>query len=628
MAERARLFGQGLRAVGMKPQPRPNEYKDFNDLEGAFVLTMWENTCADWLMTAHGAFSQSMVVSTVYATLGTEAVIDAVNETGSPALICNRVNVGQVAKLASRMPTLKTVIYTDDYTTAKDRETKPSAPGLKVYSVEELIEVGRGNECGFTAPDKDSMAVIMYTSGTTGKPKGVLLKHKALLGMITGVIEGFGAQLNPGNDVYPCYLPLAHIFELSAENSHLAVGSALGYCDPRTLTQSGAEPHGALEEFKPTFMAAVPKIWDIIKKAAEAKAKAGKPIQNYIFQLAVRSKIWAQNHGLDTPVFNTLVFKKIKKVTGGRLKVAISGGGPLDKAVQQWVTAAICPLQQGYGLTETCGGGTVMFNGDLRCGVAGPPLPSVEIKLVDGVTEDGSGPLLDNNGVPYKTTDTVNVKGEPCLGRGEILIGGNVVSSGYYKLPDKTKEVYLPGGWFATGDIGEWTTDGCIKIVDRKKNLVKLKGGEYVALEYLELKFNNSDFVDAIAGGIMVYAGGDVDRPVAYMMAAKAAIMNAAKELGVVGEYEALIQHPKIRKAVLTDLNTKGKEGGLGDLEKLFNVTLLNGGMGQGPDAWTPQNGGLTATNKLNRKTAEKLIGAAKFEKGKMDARQDWMKQV
>ncbi|KAJ1473252.1 AMP-binding enzyme-domain-containing protein [Baffinella frigidus] len=130
------------------------------------------------------------------------------------------------------------------------------------------------------------MAVIMYTLGTTGKPKGVLLKHRSIVGMVAGVIESFKKTLSPGFDVYPCYLPLAHIFELSAENSHLANGSALGYCDPRTLTASGAEPCGALEEFKPTFMAAVPKIWDIIKKAAEAKAKAGKPIQNYIFQLA------------------------------------------------------------------------------------------------------------------------------------------------------------------------------------------------------------------------------------------------------------------------------------------------------------------------------------------------------
>ncbi|KAJ1473251.1 hypothetical protein T484DRAFT_1637255, partial [Baffinella frigidus] len=119
---------------------------DFNTLKGEFVLTMWENTCADWLMAAHGAFSQSIffyrpptapppqVVSTVYATLGTDAVVDAVNETSSSTLVCNRMNVAQAGKMASRMPSLKYIIYTDDYTTAKDRATKPSAPGLKVIS--------------------------------------------------------------------------------------------------------------------------------------------------------------------------------------------------------------------------------------------------------------------------------------------------------------------------------------------------------------------------------------------------------------------------------------------------------------------------------------------------------------
>eukprot|EP00286_Rhodomonas_abbreviata_P024796 CAMPEP_0181301956 /NCGR_PEP_ID=MMETSP1101-20121128/7706_1 /TAXON_ID=46948 /ORGANISM="Rhodomonas abbreviata, Strain Caron Lab Isolate" /LENGTH=751 /DNA_ID=CAMNT_0023407307 /DNA_START=32 /DNA_END=2287 /DNA_ORIENTATION=+ len=626
--DRLKDFGAGLRALGMTPQPDPTTYSNFDDIKGEFCLTIYENTCADWLLTAHACFSQSLVVSTVYATLGIDAVKDAVNEGNAIALLCNRVNVSKVGEMKAQMPSLKYVIYTDDGVYPEHKTSRPTANGLTVFSVQEVCDKGCEKPVPPSPPKPQSMAVIMYTSGSTGKPKGVLITHKALLGMCSGVVRHFDKAVVAGQELYSAFLPLAHIFELAAENSMLAIGAAIGYCDPRTLTISGAEPRGALEEFKPTFIAAVPKIWDIIKKGAEEKARAGSPLAAFLFQYAVASKIAAMQRGTDTPLFNALVFSKIKKVTGGRVKVAISGGGPLDKEVQQFISATICPILQGYGLTETCGGGTCQYPGDVRTGVVGPPLHSTEIKLVDAVTEDGTGPIMDNAGVPYKTTDTLNVNGEPCKGRGEILIGGHVVTTAYYRRPKETSEAYVQGGFFATGDIGEWTPDGCIKIVDRKKNLVKLKGGEYVALENMEMKFNNSSFVDAMAGGIMVYAGGDVDRPSAFVQCSVKAITKWAEGEGVTGSFEELLANPKARKAVLDDLNKHGKNGGLGDLEKLCNVTLLDGKMGEGKDAWTPANGGLTATNKIQRKNAEKLLGKEVIEKGKVDARTDWMKKL
>jgi len=613
----------------MTPQP---DIKDFNKATGKNIFIIYENTCADWMTAAQGCFSQSIVVSTCYATLGIDAVRDAVVEGNVAALLCNRKSVPAIGKMIKEMPTLKVIIYTDDMCKPEERTSKPAAiPGVSIMHIDEVVELGVKNETAFpcTKPNPDSMAVIMYTSGSTGKPKGVLIRHSSMLAMVAGVVEAFGSLLNPGKEVYAAFLPLAHIFELCSEHSQLAIGCALGFCDPRTLTQSGAEPRGALEEFRPTIMAAVPKIWDIIKKGAEAKAKAAGPSKWFLFQWALQSKINAMKRGMDTPLFNALVFSKIKKVTGGRLKLGVSGGGPCDRDVQEFVSAAIVPLLQGYGLTETCGGGTVQIPGDTAVLTVGMPLGSVEIKLIDATTEDDTGPLCDSDGRPYKVTDRVNVKGEPCKGRGEVLIGGPVVTDGYYKMPDKTREAYIGGGFFATGDVGEWTPDGNLKIIDRKKNLVKLKGGEYVALEFMENKYGNSEFVDAIAGGIMVYAGGDVDRSVAFMQCNKAALMAWAKSAGINDvPFEQLINDPRARKAVLDDLNAVGKKAKLCDLEKLLNVTLLNGAMGDGPDAWTPVNGGLTATNKLNRKTAEKLIGPKKMEEGKPDARTTWIKKL
>uniref|UniRef100_A0A7S1EAA8 AMP-dependent synthetase/ligase domain-containing protein n=1 Tax=Hemiselmis andersenii TaxID=464988 RepID=A0A7S1EAA8_HEMAN len=630
--ERMQCFGAGLRALGMTPQPDPAVVKNFDDATGNNIFIIYENTCADWMTAAQGCFSQSMVVSTCYATLGTQAVVDAVNEGSAMGILCNRMNVANLGKMASQMPSLKLIVYTDDMVKPEDRQLKPlcGLSSIKVMSMQEVCDLGKHNLSKYplTKPKPDSMAVIMYTSGSTGKPKGVMIRHKSMLAMTAGIVQHFSPVLQKGKEVYAAFLPAAHILELCSEHGQMAIGCALGFCDPRTLTISGAEPHGALQEFRPTLMAAVPKIWDIIKKGAEAKAKAAGASKWFLFQWALKSKIAAMKRGMDTPVFNKLVFSKIKQITGGRLKIAVSGGGACEKEVQEFVSAAIVPLVQGYGLTETCGGGTVQATNDLRTGVVGLPLGSLEIKLVDAMTEDGSGPLKDANGTPYRTTDSVNAKGEACKGRGEVYIGGGVVTDGYYKMPKQTKEAYVKGGYFATGDVGEWTPDGALKIVDRKKNLVKLKGGEYVALEFMEVKFGNSEFVDALAGGIMVYAGADVDRAVAFCQCSKVALTNWAAANGISGEYEALLQNPKCRKAVLEDLNAHGKKAGLGDLEKLLNVTLLNGGMGQGPQAWTPVNGGLTPTNKLDRKGAAKLLGDKVLQDGKVDARLDWMKNI
>lgn len=157
-------------------------------------------------------------------------------------------------------------------------------------------------------------------------------------------------------------------------------------------------------------------------------------------------------------------------------------------------------------MTETCAGISIQATDDYRGGIAGVIIPSVECKLVS--TPD----VGDKAGQPYLSTDRFDVNGEPVHGRGEIVVRGTNISSGYYMMKDKTKEVWEDDGWFHTGDIGQFMTDGSLRIVDRKKNLVKLKGGEYIALEKMEMTYGNCEFVDAVAGGICVYGDGDMVR--------------------------------------------------------------------------------------------------------------------
>jgi long-chain acyl-CoA synthetase len=240
-------------------------------------------------------------------------------------------------------------------------------------------------------------------------------------------------------------------------------------------------------------------------------------------------------------------------------------------------------------LTENCAGLAIQDKDDLRPAVVGAPIASVEVKLVS--TPD----VGDKAGKPYLSTDRVDVEGNPVFGRGEVVMRGNNLSCGYYLEPEKTKEEFGADGWFHTGDIGQFMSDGSIRIVDRKKNLVKLKGGEYVALERMEMTYGNSSFVDAVAGGICCYGDGDMDRPVAIMQLNVLVAGKWAKERGMSDDPADLVQNPDLYKAVMEDLLKEHAKSDLSHLEKLVAVAFVT-------DHWTPDNGCLTAANKLQRR--------------------------
>ena len=579
------------------------------------------------MIAAQGAFSQSVIVTTIYATLGMDAVIDAVIDGQISAIVCNMKNVANIVSRVGEMPSLKTIIYTSDVIAPGEVVELPNAPsGVKIVSFEDFV--ASGNTAAFppTPPTSDTMAVLMYTSGSTGKPKGVVITHGQIMSSIASGEECLAIE--PAS-VYLGYLPLAHIMELMAEFVCVAAGAEICYADPKTLTVKGAYPIGALEQYSPTHMVGVPKIWDVIKKGIEAKVAASSPIAKFLVQTAFEWRTFALSHGFDTPLFKALVFKKFSKVVGGKLQIALSGGGPLNSEVQVFVRTCFgCPCVQGYvsvsssflldsqiniasnivrfdvqGLTETNAGLTIQSLDDLRAGIAGKPIPSVEVKL-QSVSE-----INDKGGAAYLSTDTRDVNGNKVFGRGEILVKGPSVSLGYYRMPEKTKEVFDEDGWFHTGDIGQFMDDGSIRIVDRVKNLVKLKGGEYVAIENMEMTYGNSAFVDAVAGGICCYGDGDMDRPVALMQLNQVVAMQWAKDNGVDGDFEAVKNSKELQVAVLADMKKEGAKGGLSNLEKLVAIAFLT-------EHWTPENGCLTAANKLQRRAVVDMF-SKEFEETK-----------
>jgi long-chain acyl-CoA synthetase len=344
VGEKAHKFGAALRANGCVPSATTT---DLEKVTQPCRIAIFENTCPEWMMSALGAFSQSVGVATVYATLGIDSVVEAINDNSIPVIVCNITNVKYLVDKAKSMKSLKVIVYTNDLVGKDTKIDVPAPPrGLKIFSFDEFVESGDTDKYPASSPAPESTAVIMYTSGSTGKPKGVVIKHSSVIAGAASAEHLLGLV---SSDKYLAYLPLAHIMELMVEFVVLANGCSLNFADPKSLTATGSYPIGALEEYGPSHMVAVPKIWDTIKKGLLAKVSLSSPVAQVLVHTALEWRTFAVKYGLDTPLFNALVFKKFKKAVGGNLTWALSGGGPLNGEVQEFIRVAFAvPLIQGY----------------------------------------------------------------------------------------------------------------------------------------------------------------------------------------------------------------------------------------------------------------------------------------
>ncbi|KAJ9448984.1 Long-chain-fatty-acid--CoA ligase 2 [Diplonema papillatum] len=583
----AHEFGSGLKELGLRPVHLKAD-ETFNSITGPHSILLYEETCAEWLIAAQGAISQSVVVATWYATLGATSIVAAVNEGKTTTIVCNQKSVGPLLELKDKMPSLKNVIYTTYGKLPGDVSQPPRHADVNVYLFSEVVEMGAKAGHGPDPPTADDVAILMYTSGSSGKPKGVTMRHKHLLSVIRSIDDRI--RFVDGDGICG-YLPMAHVLELMLEFWIFGHGGTIGFGDPKSLTAGPGKckPHGALQEFAPTILAGVPKVWEMVKAGAEAKVRAGGASKEYLFNVAMEWKKTAMPHYRWTPVFDALVFAKLKAIVGGKLRLAVSGGGAIAEDVQSWVRTALgCPLIQGYGLTETCAGLTIQSPDEWRTGVVGHPIDSVEV-LVHSEPD-----VTDARRKPYLATDKEHLC-SPCLGRGEIWVRGTNVTDGYYAMPKETAEAFDSKGWFHTGDIGVILPDGTIKVVDRKKNIVKLKGGEYVALETMNQAFSTSPLVDKEKGGVCSYGDSTLDKPVALVQVHVENMIALAKSLGITStDPEVLVRDPTVRAEVTKHLNEVGRRANppLTSLETLAGVALLL-------KPWTPADGTLTASLKL-----------------------------
>jgi long-chain acyl-CoA synthetase len=518
---------------------------------------------AHWLAMSHAASSQSIPIVTAYDSLGEQGLWHSLVQTGSKAIFLDPNLLPTFTKALDEAKSIQCVIYntSPEPKQADVDKLKSSYPNLKVISFDELIKLGEENPVEPVPPSPDDLACIMYTSGSTGDPKGVTIKHKAVVAAMAGVQTIVAPYIGP-SDALLTYLPQSHIFEFMFENVCLFWGGTMGYGNPKTLSDTSMRNcKGDIREFKPTVLIGVPAVWESVKKGIVNRVNSGSIIVRNMFWGAMAAKSFLMSTGIPgTSILDAVVFKKLKDATGGRLRICMNGGGPISKDTLHFISMAVAPMISGYGLTETSAMGALQEPTAWDPDTLGDIPGSIEVKLVDF---PDAGYFSTNN--PQQ---------------GEIWIRGDPVTEGYWDNEKETKDAITGDGWFMTGDIGEFNSRGHLKIIDRKKNLVKTLNGEYIALEKLESIYRASPLV----ANICVYAALDKAKPVAIIVPVEPALQKLASSNGIKGEsVEELIHDEKLNGLVLKELQKAGREGGLAGIEIVDGVVLAE-------EEWNPQN--------------------------------------
>ncbi|WP_425839267.1 AMP-dependent synthetase/ligase [Streptomyces fractus] len=547
-AERVRALAAGLMSLGTKPAER---------------VAIASSTRIEWILADLANMCAGLATTTVYPTTNSDETAFILADSGSRVLFAEDcTQLGKVLAEQERLPDLRTVVVFDE------PEEEAASDRLIVLTLAELEE--RGKEYLADQPDAvekrvaeldaDQLATLIYTSGTTGRPKGVRLVHdcwsyQAAAPVITGMLRP--------DDIQYLWLPLSHVFGKTLICGQIATGHVMAV-DGRV--DRIAEN---LATIRPTVLAAVPRIFEKLHNSIVAGARSQGARKERVFRWAAQiARSYARSRQAGArggsvalilraqhALADRLVYRSVRAVFGGRLRVAVSGSAALAPDIGYFFIGAGVPIVEGYGLTETAAGSTVNRDHAIRIGTVGTPYPGTETRIA----EDG-----------------------------EVLLRGPSVMRGYHQLPDQTAEVLEPDGWFHTGDIGALDADGYLRITDRKKDLLKTSGGKYIAPSEIEGRLKAlCPFVSTA-----VVIGDQRNYCTALIALDASALMPWAVERGIAGEYAAVVAAPETRNLVDSHIVTLNE--GLQRWQTIKKFTLL-------PRDLDVEHGELTPSLKVKR---------------------------
>ncbi len=543
VGEAVRELATGLLALGRKKED---------------AIAVLSASRAEWVQADFAIFSAGCRTIPIYPSYPPDLIQYIVNDAGVKTLFVeDPAQLAKVLEVQGKMDGLEQVVVIQGY---------QGEPSGQIMTWEGLRRLGRDNldrlksdlagRVAEVAPA--DVATIVYTSGTTGPPKGVVQTHGNHLATLESAAKMAGIE---DGDTHLLFLPLAHSF--ARLESFIGVH--------RGLTTAFAENidklRDNLPEVKPHFICSVPRVFEKVYAGVIAKAEAGSPLKKKIFHWAVgvgREVSKLQQARKPVPaglafkhrIAHKLVFSKLHEALGGRLRFAVSGGAPLSKEIAEFFHAAGILILEGYGLTETCPSLTFNRLDNFRFGSVGQAQPGIEIKIAPD---------------------------------GEILGRGGNIAKGYFKKPEATAEVFLPDGWFATGDIGRVDGDGFLYITDRKKDLIVTAGGMNIAPQNIENLLKGDPFISQA----MVH-GDKRPYPVALITLNPEELGKFAREQGILNTDPAVLaKHPRVVERVSRIVEERNGE--LQSYAKVKKFAIL-------PSDFTVENGLLTPTLKVKRK--------------------------
>ncbi len=542
MGERINQVALGLMALGV--------------VSGDRVCLMSEN-CPEWVMADLGIITAGAINVPIYQTNVGSQISYIVNDCDANIIFADcKKTLDQILAVRHKMPQLKKVIVCYGWNGEGDEQ---------IISFEQLLSLGNNNSCSKKELDQlgaslspDDIMSIVYTSGTTGNPKGVMLSHRNFMSNVEDCYQVMDIR---ESDTCLSFLPLSHVLERMAGYYLMLFGGVR-----IAFAESFQKVPNNLVEVKPELVVSVPRLYEKMFASVKKSITDGSWLKRKIFS-------WALSVGesyrcdskpssftrLQHKIANRLVYEKIRAKVGGNLRYFVSGGAPLAQEIGEFFYKLGVTIYEGYGLTETAPVLAVNFTKHLKFGTVGHPLPSVKIKI----SQDG-----------------------------EILAKGPNVAAGYYKNEQATGDSFKDG-WFYTGDIGMLDADGFLKITDRKKDIIVTSGGKNVAPQNIENILKSDKYIS------QVFVYGDKRK---YLTALVVLNLENLEEYArrrnirydSVGELAA---NRKIQEKINVRIDNLQKD--LASYEQIKKFKLLT-------KEFSQEDGELTPTLKIKRKVVTK----------------------
>ncbi|MFG1882072.1 AMP-dependent synthetase/ligase [Micromonospora sp. NPDC049102] len=531
---------RGLIAAGIQPGDR---------------VALMSRTRYEWTLIDYAIWAAGAVTVPIYETSSAEQAAWVIADSGAVAAVVESgTHADLIAGVHNRLPELTNVWQIEQG--AVDELTTAGA-AVEPTEVQQRRKAVRA----------DDLATIIYTSGTTGRPKGCMLTHRNMYADVANAAKALPNLFHPGAATM-LFLPLAHAFARLVQIGVVQLRATMAHStDPKNLVAE-------LQEFRPTFLLAVPRVFEKVYNGAMQKAE--KDGKGSIFARAEKVAI-AYSEALETQrgpglalraehaLFERLVYRKLRAALGGRCRDAFSGGGPLGTRLGHFFRGVGLTVLEGYGLTETSPAATANLPTGTRMGSVGRPLPGVAVRIEDD---------------------------------GEILIAGELVFQGYWHNEAATAEVLSPDGWFRTGDLGQLDADGYLSITGRKKELIVTAGGKNVAPAVLEDQVRAHPLISQC-----VVVGDAKPFIAALVTIDEEALPTFLSSAGLPSDttVEALRDHEGLRAEVQSAIDTANQAVSKAEAIKVFRIL---------PRDFAEATGELTPSLKVKRQVVHKTYAA------------------